>query len=353
MQVLRWLEKYKQERDEKTPAKMVKNKRDLEGTPVSYNNNRTPATPLTPIHPSNIVDFVTPPPLKKNRSKRGLGPLLEQERKSNLQSFDFFSPASSRGDFSVIQSPPEFIPKYIDENFYSESYLSKPVPCSPLRARVLRNTQNFQTPVKVLEQSCRTYDVDGIRPLCEADDDSYTSLCISSLPTSEAEFSFTPETFLHPPEQLLEEDSPLKKISYSIPHYQQQQKNYPSNQGELESTKENNLPVPVSCHQHEQKSSITAINNINKENVSLCVTSSSTESSGTVWRMRQPKKRWLQEAQLQSKLNSEEGIENKEKLMGAMALVQLAELPPVVRSEESLQPLNLTTNRCSLDDKQN
>ncbi|ROT63164.1 hypothetical protein C7M84_018918 [Penaeus vannamei] len=69
--ILRWLEKYRSERMERTPAKSRKNKREFEGTPE---------TPQTPCTPSSDSDIMSPPPVKRTKSRRGLGPLMEQQQ---------------------------------------------------------------------------------------------------------------------------------------------------------------------------------------------------------------------------------------------------------------------------------
>lgn len=339
----------------------MKMKRELDATPI---------TPQTPLTPASDIDFITPP-IKRTKSRRGLGPLMDQEQsgykakdfKSSQQSMSL-SPSYSYNDnsFSFIQSP-EISHTYVDENFYGDFYPPKPLPTSPLQTRVLRNTQNLQTPVKT--NGYRTFELDGIKPLI-GDDDDYSVYHhsiqnhITKMASTDINIVVSSHLFPHLPDQLLEEDtSPPKKTSHShhnlnnalsAPH---DRPNHNPDDTQDSSVSDTLSDVVLSVpHIQTAYSFASKVTNIESP------TSNSLEvdDSEETWRMLIPKKRWLQEASKEGSIDSEE-IEiisshpqssrqiqgSKDELMGAMALVQLG--IPLQDPEETVQPLNLTTNR--------
>ncbi|KAB7504925.1 hypothetical protein Anas_06283, partial [Armadillidium nasatum] len=369
-EVLRWLEKYKQEKEERTPAKNVKIKREFEGTPV------TPLTPQTPLTPLSDSDFFTPP-VKRTKSKRGLGPLMEQEQRNMRVISHHRSPhqiyssqishSLNDNSFCFTQSPPDVTHNYVDENFYGDVCLPKPIPTSPLQARVLRNTQNLQTPVKPCIY--RSFDLEGIKPLSEDDDGGCLSYQHTHFTNSnkgnhnpDVTALASPAAYLRPPDQFLEEASPPKK---TIVRETQSTDMYVYDDSQDSVTSDSLSDVVLSV---PQITSNYNYENEHRDNNGSPIGKSSCnvvcdDSSKDTWRMRQPKKRWLQEAQREGNLDETpqkkvtnsllysardfctENSETKDKLMGAMALVQLGLHPNEVH-EDTLQPLNLTTNRC-------
>ncbi|CAL4062048.1 unnamed protein product, partial [Meganyctiphanes norvegica] len=429
--VMQWLEKYRSEKMDRTPAKTPsrKGKRELDGTP---------RTPLTPSSPSSDSDIMSPPPIKRTKSRRGLGPLMEQHQNEileNRSAVSYLRYTSQnhhhhQGDENV------YIPTnnsgYGDENKYQNDYSHIqhcPVPALPFHNRtVLRNTENIlRTPTKNIHGSYRGFDMEGIKPLSEVEDAVYTNSSLSNFINSNSTFSNTylkhnhhntvtlrePEVLLdYPssihmapetlPDQILEGDNlielpwihldqtPLKKESRIL------QMNFPLEQTPLKNRAPNfQFQVEYTPQKFENLNhSFTVVSGkatpdnpetLPPEVLSLPVISRPIQADVAVdcsddlhndrspsletpqkpeetWRMRQPKKRWLREAQLEhgeiapanqsNSVNPETPTrpsvvvkavpvkETKEKWMGAMALIQLAEV-----SEDSGQPLNLSTPR--------
>lgn len=355
------MEKYKQEKEERTPAKNFnKVKREY--------SDYHPITPQTPITPSSDSDFITPP-VKRAKSRRGLGPLMEQEQKIYKVVRDFrsphqqfvhtLSPFNSENSFSVIQSPEISRCNYADENFYGDFYSQvKPLPSSPSQSRVLRNTQNLQTPQKVVYKS---YEFDGIKPLVEEDDTPYHLVPNSAMTkitkiVPNDKLNITP-LYMHPPEQLLAEDaSPVKiqetitNTSLSSSHSNQ----VPSLNSSQASPTSDGISDVVLAVPRIQTNLFLSENSAAK--ASLCIQSKNQsdkdKKDNSTWRMRQPKKRWLQEAKMDEKLvklencsssdsAKNETSETKDKLMGAIALVQLG----YTDCRDLIQPLNLTNKK--------
>ena len=381
---------------ERTPAKTRKNKRELDGTPD---------TPQTPCTPSSDSDIMSPPPVKRTKSRRELCPLMEQQhnKPDNRQT-------PSHHQHHYIQHTDENACG-VDENKFGESQYRppRPMPASPMLSRVLRNTENLQSPVK--NPSYHGFDMDGIKPLPEMDDRVFMpSAAAEILPTSQDALHLsTPE-----PGMILSMTShrniPLNNVQLALPPHQLLEDDHdhvpevtwhcPDLPVKLEDSLCPNLPVKVEdslsiestlvpVDFSEDKKFANAYlptkylptvvlslpgtqepsPDIDEDNLKQPQADDSSPQSekspeSEEWRMRQPKKRWLREvlrleqgkvegpsmplievngqAQPQSPVVTKAG-ETKEKWMGAMALIQLAEVP-----DEGSQPLNLSTARYTM-----
>lgn len=396
-QVLRWLEKYRHERMERTPAKTRKNKRELDGTPD---------TPQTPYTPSSDSDIMSPPPVKRTKSRRGLGPLMEQQhnKPDNRQAPSHHQHHyTQRRDENACLSP---VGCGVDENKFGESHQrpQRPIQASPMLSRVLRNTENLQqSPMK--NHSYIGFDMDGIKPLPEVDDRVFmpnvtpetlsTTHDVSHLSAHEPEvvlgMAFPRNMPLNntqlslPPDQLLEDDhvpdaawqcpdlpvkvdNPVKVEGTLVPVNFSEEKSF------VHTYHTEYLP-PVVLSLPVAERSPPGIEEDSQKQIPADGSSPQSEKSpqSEEWRMKQPKKRWL--AQLEqgelevpsmplvevesqappppvTKPSSQpfspvvrrpKAGETKEKWMGAMALIQLAEVP-----DEGSQPLNLSTARYTM-----
>lgn len=375
--VMRWLEKYRSEKMERTPAKVRSTKRELDGTPD------------TPYTPSSDSDIMSPPPIKRTKSRRGLGPLMEQQQ--NISEHRQSSVQQSHDHSDENSYLPQNSCSYSgNENKYSEYQRPlRQIPTSPLHSRVLRNTENLQSPLK--PSTYRGFDMDGIKPLAETDDAIYVhngNMTTSRLPPPmnpiEPEVilgvGFSRELPINslselPPDQLLEGDQVVVEGPW-------QSSRIPSGHPEYSSHELTDVKPCLESYQHEQLSQVVLSlpvtseypveNYDNPPDEILPQPPEKNVQSEETWRMRQPKKRWLHEARLeQGELESPKQVndfephrrpsvvvkastltpqtvatkppqigETKEKWMGAMALIQLAEIP-----EESSQPLNLSNSR--------
>ncbi|KAG7170931.1 uncharacterized protein LOC121863778 [Homarus americanus] len=380
--VLRWLEKYRHERMERTPAKARKNKRELDGTPD---------TPQTPHSPTSDSDIMSPPPVKRTKSRRGLGPLMEQQQ--NLPDNRPATTYQTHTDENVFVSPAIYGG---DENKYGDYHRpQRTLPASSLHARVLRNTENLQSPAKT--HNYRGFDMDGIKPLVENEDNVYTShdpvngahvphepphLALqepdivlgmnfpNSLEMTTDPLGILPEHFLE--NNLVVDELPWQ-ISRPVTEVHTDLRVEPLDKKSFPETyQQEQLPqVVLSLPEAQHLSSSIATET--QENVADDKSPHSEKStqSEETWRMRQPKKRWLREARLEQGeldqprhpadpenptrpsvvvkassalvtpvMGPPHAGETKEKWMGAMALIQLAEFP-----EDGSQPLNLSTAR--------
>lgn len=377
--VLQWLEKYRHEKMERTPAKARKNKRELDGSPETH----------TPHTPSSESDIMSPPPVKRTKSRRGLGPLMEQQQNiPDSRSATVYQ--THLTDENVYMSPESYGG---DENKYGDYHRpQRPLPASPNHARVLRNTENLQSPIKT--HTYRGFDMDGIKPLVESEDNVFTSHISlnEDLGTHEPHhISHEPEVVLGMnfpnslglntdtlgllPDHILECDQVLVELPWHIPKTSNILTDVPIELSDKKALSEGyqqeQLPQVVLSLPETHLSS-----NVVTESLDNIVDDKSPHSDNSpqleeTWRMRQPKKRWLREARLeQGELESPRHIsesenqirpsvvvkasssqvapvmgplprgETKEKWMGAMALIQLAEVP-----EDGSQPLNLSTAR--------
>lgn len=381
---------------ERTPAKTRKNKRELDGTPD---------TPHTPYTPSSDSDIMSPPPVKRPKSRRGLGPLMEQQQNKpdNHQ-----VPAHHYQHHHHITRRDENAPCLfpaghgVDENKFSEVQRpQRPMPASPLLSRVLRNTENLQSPIK--NPSYHGYDMDGIKPLLEVEDRVFMpGGVIETLSSNQNGPHLTvqdPEVTLDVPfprhmtmnttqpsassDQVLE-DNHVQDVPWQCPEFSIKVEE-PSGEGSH---------APVFINRIERIESYHFIESVVLSLPEQTHPPSSTEEDAQKqtpaddlsphsdkspqseeWKMRQPKKRWLREARLEQgelsvpstplvevesqsrpsvvvKTSSQsfspivsqpKAGETKEKLMGAMALIQLAEVP-----DEGSQPLNLSTARYTM-----
>lgn len=385
---------------ERTPAKTRKNKRELDGTPD---------TPQTPYTPSSDSDIMSPPPVKRTKSRRGLGPLMEQQHNKpdnrqapshNHQHHHY----THRRDENACLSP---VGCGVDENKFGESQQrpQRPMPASPMLSRVLRNTENLQSPVK--NHSYHGFDMDGIKPLPEVDDRVFMpNGTTETLPTTQD----APHLSIHeqevvlgmafprnmplnnaqlalPPDQLLEDDHmpdsawqcpdlaikverPVKVEETLVPVDFSEDKTF------VHTYHTEYLP-PVVLSLPVAQALPPGIEEDPQKQTPADVSSPQSDKSpqSEEWRMRQPKKRWLREARLEqgelevpsmplvevegqaqpsvvTKASSQpfspvvsqpKAGETKEKWMGAMALIQLAEVP-----DEGSQPLNLSTARYTM-----
>ncbi|XP_027206832.1 uncharacterized protein [Penaeus vannamei] len=385
--ILRWLEKYRSERMERTPAKSRKNKREFEGTPE---------TPQTPCTPSSDSDIMSPPPVKRTKSRRGLGPLMEQQQNHlDHRPGTIFQGHNRTDENAYIPSGDSYGG---DENKYGDYQRPpRPVPASPAHARVLRNTENLQSPLKT-SNTYRGFDIDGIKPLVEIDESAYAQ----TLPVSE-DFSIEPPhmTLLEPevilgmnftnvmqcesenlnvlpPDQLLEGDHVVVELPWQVTRNTTmiQREGLPTEittelKPVMESYQEQ-LPEVVLSLPMTHQPTVAEVSSEAVDNTPDKSQHPENSQSEETWRMRQPKKRWLREVRLEqgeleqprqpsdlenqsrpsvlvktssiSTLNPMMGPsqagETKDKWMGAMALIQLAEV-----QEEGSQPLNLSTPR--------
>ena len=219
MQILQWLEKYRSEKMDRTPAKTPsrKGKRELDGTPK---------TPHSPSSPSSDSDMMSPPPIKRTKSRRGLGPLMEQHQNEILENRSAVSylryPSQNQshhhqGDENVYICTSNS--NYGDENKYQHDYSHVqhcPVPSlPPIHNRtVLRNTENIlRTPTKNIHGSYHGFDMEGIKPLIEVEETGYTNSSISNFINSNSTFSHHSNQqstiTVHEPEVLLEYPSSI------------------------------------------------------------------------------------------------------------------------------------------------
>lgn len=285
-----------------------------------------------------------------------------------------------------------------DENKYGDYQRpQRPVPASPAHARVLRNTENLQSPMKT-NNSYRGFDMDGIKPLVEIDETVYAqTLPVNGVLTTEPPqmtlqepevilgMNFTnvmqceSETLtVLPPDQLLEGDQVVVELPWQVPrdatiiHREGLPTELTTELKPVMESYQEQLPqvvlsLPVTHQPSVTESSSEAVDNTPDK-------SHNPESSQSeeTWRMRQPKKRWLREVRLEqgeleqprqpaelenqsrpsvlvktSSISTSNPVmgtpqvgETKDKWMGAMALIQLAEV-----QEEGSQPLNLSTPR--------
>ncbi|KAK7066601.1 hypothetical protein SK128_008601 [Halocaridina rubra] len=371
-EVIRWLEKYRNERMERTPAKVKSTKRELDGTPE------------TPQTPSSESDIMSPPPIKRTKSRRGLGPLMEQHQ--NVGRASSLQHNQNRSDENA------YIPhnSSFADNENKHCDFQRPqrhVPATPLKTLVVRNAENLQSPLK--SSSYRGFDMEGIIPLGESEEMMYVGN--SNVPPTDPPplTPLEPEVILGvgfpqvlqfhnfneiPPDQLLEEDQVLVEVPWHSPVERTLRANYNSHSASKEKACEGNFPheqlpqvvlsLPTASNFHADGYDSTG------NSISSPQSSDNSPQSEETWRMRQPKKRWLREARLEQeeletpRKNSDcesqtrpsvvvrtsdlfcssdarTGVgETKEKWMGAMALIQLAEVP-----EEGTQPLNLSNSR--------
>ncbi|XP_076055412.1 uncharacterized protein LOC143033807 [Oratosquilla oratoria] len=392
-EVLLWLEKYRQERTERTPAKARKAKRELEGTP------ETPSTP-------SDNDLMSPPPVKRTKSRRGLGPLMEQHHNtshgvlSSLRTNDEGFVTHKEGDENAYLSHPINSTSNLDsgttfaypgdENVYGEfhqrsSQSHRTALSSPARARVLRNTENLQPIPREYNVNYRgSYDsMDGIKPLAEVEDELY-SVCQLERSNQYVSHEPLPQTLFEPEVCLLssmEQSSAITARPYIVTEENVQEVHgyvsCDSSQSQNIICTEDSLPheilaVPLSEDpvKLENFSLDTSIDSTHEDALGPSQSTDTPTQAEETWRMRQPKKRWLHEARLEQgelqphdesrELNSTRTSvlvtpsvvtghvssdtvitqvgETKDKWMGAMALIQLAEA-----SEDTSQPLNLST----------
>lgn len=395
-QVMRWLDKYCHERMERTPAKTRKNKRELDGTPD---------TPQTPYTPSSDSDIMSPPPVKR-RSRRGLGPLMEQQQNKpdNRQIPAHHQPHQiHRRDENACLFPAGYGADE-NENKFNESHRPQRLqPASPMLSRVLRNTENLQNPIK--NQSYHGFDIDGIKPLLEEEDRVLMPNVVTpTLPSTQDVPHLTvqdPEVVLAlpfprhmnlnathlsvPPDQVFE-DNQVSDVAWHCPKVSIKVEDPLNIEGQLapvefsdkiESCQFEYLPsVVLSLPEQAHPPSIEedAQKQMPADDSSPQSDKSSHEESEE-WKMRQPKKRWLREVRLEQgelevpsaplvepEVQARPSVvvkasnqpfnpivtqpktgETKEKWMGAMALIQLAEVP-----DEGSQPLNLSTARYTM-----
>uniref|UniRef100_A0A0N7ZBY8 C2H2-type domain-containing protein n=1 Tax=Scylla olivacea TaxID=85551 RepID=A0A0N7ZBY8_SCYOL len=384
--VLRWLEKYRHERMERTPAKSRK-KRELDGTPD---------TPRTSCTPSSDSDIMSPPPVKRPKSRRELCPLMEQQhnKADNRQIPNHHHQHHhyiNCRDENAYLSPAGC---GVDENKFGESQQrpQRPMPASPMLSRVLRNTENLQSPVK--HPSYPGFDMDGIKPLPEVDDRVFlpngaaVTQDASHLSTHEADMVLGLAFPRHmplalPPEQLLEDDH-VQDAAWPCPDSSIKAEDTLKVENTFAPENFSNEKSVVHTHHTEYLTSVVLSlpvagieENPQKQPTADDISPQNDSSpQSEEWRMRQPKKRWLREvlrleqgklevpsvplgeveSQLQpsvlTKASSQtftpvvsqpKGGETKEKWMGAMALIQLAEVP-----DEGSQPLNLSTARYTM-----
>lgn len=344
---------------------------------------------------------MSPPPIKRSkgpgtRTRRELGPLMEQQhnKADNHQIPTHYHYVQHR-DENTYMSPAGC---GVDENKFGENQQrpQRPMPASPMLSRVLRNTENLQSPVK--HPSYPGFDMDGIKPLPEVDDrvflPSGTAITheATHLSTHDANVVLGLAFPRHmplalPPEQLLEEDH-VQDAAWPCPDLSIKSEetlkidntfapeNFSDDKSVVQSHHTDYLtPVVLSLP-------VAGIeDNPQKQPTNVDDTSPQSDSSpqSEEWRMRQPKKRWLREVQRleQGKpdaaalplgevecqpqqqpavvvtktasqtfspvVSQPKGGETKEKWMGAMALIQLAEVP-----DEGPQPLNLSTARYTM-----
>ncbi|KAG0718286.1 Zinc finger protein 367 [Chionoecetes opilio] len=395
--VLRWLEKYRHERMERTPAKTRKNKRELDSTPD---------TPQTPYTPSSDSDIMSPPPVKRTKSRRGLGPLMEQQlnKPDNRHAPGHHYQHHHRRDENACLFPARC---GVDENKFGDYQQrpQRPVPASPMLSRVLRNTENLQSPVK--NPSYHGFDMDGIKPLPEVDDRVFMpNVVVEALPTTQDASLLSihePEVILGmafprnmplnneqlalPPDQLLEDDHvpdaawqcpdlPIKAEDSILLEDTLVPADFPGGKNFSHAFHAEYLPPVVLSLPVAQALPPGIEEDLQKQAPSDESSPQSDKSpQSEEWRMRQPKKRWLREARLEQGelevpsislvetevqvqpsvvtktssqpfspvVNQHKAGETKEKWMGAMALIQLAEVP-----DEGSQPLNLSTARYTM-----
>ncbi|KAK4320576.1 hypothetical protein Pmani_008580 [Petrolisthes manimaculis] len=305
--VLRWLEKYRHERMERTPAKTRKTKRELEGTP------ETPHTPRTPPSDSDIM---SPPPVKRTKSRRGLGPLMEQQQ--NLSDHGNILVTNQR-DENAFRPPANY---GVDENKFTEFQRpQRPYQGSTINSRVLRNTENIQSPTKT--SNCRSFDIDGIKPLLEAEDQGLAPLLPVSVaytfPESQPpvtnpdvlELSF-PHTDFCPgnlavlPNQVVRDSQATRELQWQdsrpMPELSDGLLVEINKKQILEACQQDHLPQVVLSLPLSQDQSLSSTVISNSTHKAYSETETSLEKIIHVeetWRMRQPKKRWLLEAQLE------------------------------------------------------
>lgn len=369
--VLQWLEKYRHEKMERTPAKVRKNKRELDGTPE---------TPHTPHSPTSDSDIMSPPPVKRTKSRRGLGPLMEQQQ--NLpDSRETTAYQTHLTDENLYTSPGSYGG---DENKYGDYHRPQRHLPTSHHGRVLQNTQNLQSPAKT--HTYRGFDMDGIKPLVENEDNVYTHVSVNSgLGSHEP-----PQLSFQEPKVILEVDFPntctleMNSTHLGLPeHFLESDQVLVGLPWNIRPTEDHTVP-PVELSDKKtftesyQEQLPNVVLSLPEAHLSSTIATESTDHVGDktpqaeeTWRMRQPKKRWLREARLeQGELENTRrsadqenqtrpsvvvkassslctpvmgqlpGGETKEKWMGAMALIQLAEV-----TEDVSQPLNLSTAR--------
>ena len=339
----------------------------------------TPSTPGNLYSPSSDSDIMSPPPLKRNKSRRGLGPLMEHQGREQSVIYSISSNEENQSYF------PHY--SYVDENAYGGSFYNstRVIPPSPLRTRVL-NIDNIQhTPVK---SSYKEFDIDGIKPLSEHDEDlvyherAYVTSepIITNSPSIHLmvkddkrkseydvgvkreirqEFSVSVPS-VRPPEHLLEDD----QLPAVVPEVEK------SEDLALGSLFNEDVHVNKSAFNSNITESVCGPSTVNITKVSVInstVPSCSENSENTSYKKEQenrdvcnilPKKKWMR-AHLNRNANNEENtnrqsvvvrtplsnlcqnqtVENKT-LMGAVALVQFS-----AHEEDFSQPLNLSTSK--------
>ena len=357
---MKWLERYQSEKSERTPAKARKTKRDdIDGTP---------STPSDLYSPSSDSDIMSPPPVKRNKSRRGLGPLMDQHHKREHSVIHH-----SLNNRSNEENIPYQDYSYIDENAYAGSlYIHhRGSSVSPLRSRVI-NVQNYQTPVK---NSYRGFDIDGIKPLVENEDD-HSHLA--------QEYASSSVTMTSPISLVVKDSNPqpnntqVYTLTVSNPETEQiiQEDRHPvqqENKNILSQLLTGNVSSSEICYSNDVNNDSVNLSsevlnipltepasydNENTENSNKDLNECLSDSKADTWRMTLPKKKWMREhlnkstkednvnrqsVVVRSPLSNicqNRGIE-KQKLMGAVALIQLG-------SQETFsQPLNLSTTRYS------
>lgn len=293
---------------ERTPAKARKNKRELEGTPD---------TPQTPRTPPSDNDIMSPPPVKRTKSRRGLGPLMEQQQ--NLSDHGNITITNHR-DENAFRPPASY---GVDENKFAEFQRpQRPLQASTIHSRVLRNTENIQSPTKA--SNCRGFDIDGIKPLLEIEDQGLAPLVpVSVAHTSpdtqpamtnpdvlELNFPHTdlsPSTLAVPPNQIVRDNQPMRELQWHdcrpMPELNDNGLLVEIDKKQvLESCQQDHLPQVVLSLPLSQDQSLSSTVISNSTHKTYSETETSLEKMLHVeetWRMRQPKKRWLLEAQLE------------------------------------------------------
>lgn len=329
---------------------------------------------------------MSPPPVKRTKSRRGLGPLMEQQQNVVENHPNAVSHTNHTDENAFVPHSENY---GSDENKYSDNQrIHRAVPTSPLQSRVLRNTENLQSPLKT--PTYRGFDMEGIKPLLENEDCMYgpqASLRAGFgspdppyLPLQEPEvilgMNFPNMEFNaigttgNPPDQLLEEDQAENEALWNVPAPLHSHATVQISKNEH-----------ISEGYHQEQLSKVVLSLPESQSLSSCIQenqetvaddrspqSEKSPQNEETWRMRQPKKRWLHEVRLEQgqldKPRQPPDIENQnrpsvvvkasqcpmnpvmpssgagetKKWMGAMALIQLAEVP-----EEGSQPLNLST----------
>lgn len=384
---------------ERTPAKTRKNKRELDGTPD------TPQTPYTPSSDSDIMS--PPPVKRHKvpspKSRRGLGPLMEQQQNKpdnrQIPPHHYQHHHIHRRDENACLFPTGC---GVDEKKLSDGQRpQRPMPASPVLSRVLRNTENLQNPIR--NPSYHGFDIDGIKPLLEEEDRVLMpNVVTQTLPSAQDVSHLTvqdPEVVLALPfprhmtlnttqlsvlpEQVLE-DNQVSEVAWHSPKLSIKVEDAVSVEGPFASVEfgdkidsypfEYLPPVVLSLPEEEHPPGIEE--DPQKQAAADDFSSQSDKSpQSEEWKMRQPKKRWLREARLEQGelevsttplveaevqarpsvvvkpsnqpfspiVSQPKAGETKEKWMGAMALIQLAEVP-----DEGSQPLNLSTARYTM-----